>query len=81
MFALKRDTEERSIPDKMKYRKSTTQNTEGELYLRIGKRGIIINWASGKIFSPEKYTVLPLWLVSKCNTNLCPIEAAAGEVL
>ena len=43
MFALKRDTEERSIPDKMKYRKSTTQNTEGELYLRIGKRGIIIN--------------------------------------
>ena len=43
MFALKRNTEERSIPYKLKYLKSTTQNTEGELYLRIGKRGIIIN--------------------------------------
>ena len=43
MLALKRDTEERSIPDKLKYLKSTTQNTEGELYLTIDKRGVIIN--------------------------------------
>ena len=45
MFALKRDTEERSIPHKLKYEKSTTQsqNTEGELYL-----------SNGKIISPKK---------------------------
>ena len=55
MFALKCDTEERSIPDKLKYKKKTaTQNTEGELYLRIGKRGIVINWCSGKIISLKK---------------------------
>ena len=56
MFALKRDTEERSIPDKLKYRKkkNTTQNTEVELYLRIDKRGIIINWGSGKIISSQE---------------------------
>ena len=53
--------------------KSATKNAEGELYLRIGKRGIIINWGSGKI--------LPVWLVTKSDTNLCPIEAATGEVL
>ena len=28
--------------------KSTTQNTEGELYVRIVKREIILNWGSGK---------------------------------
>ena len=63
MFALKRDTEERSIPDKLKYRKkkNTTQNTEGELYLRIDKRRIIINWGSGKIISSQKT------LISECD--------------
>ena len=54
MFSIKRNTEEHSIPDKLKYRKSTTQNSEGELYLRIGKREIIVNWGSGKIMSPKK---------------------------
>ena len=56
MFALKRDTEERSIPHKLKYEKSTTQsqNTEGELYLRNGKRETIINWGNGKIITPKK---------------------------
>ena len=48
IFALKRDTEERSFRDEFKYRKSTTQNTEGELYVRIVKREIILNWGSGK---------------------------------
>ena len=61
--------------------KGTTQNTEGELYLRIGKKGIIINWSSGKIISPKKTTILPVWLVTKSNTNLCPTEAATEEVL
>ena len=36
MLALKRHTEDRSIPDILK--KGTTQNTEGELYLRIVKK-------------------------------------------
>ena len=66
--------------------KSTTQNTEGEPYLRTGKRGIIINWGSGKIISPKKNTILSVWLVTKININIininfCPIEAATGEVL
>ena len=54
MFALKRDTKEHSISNELKYRKSTNQNTEGELYLRIGKRGTIKNWGSGKIISAKK---------------------------
>ena len=54
MFSIKRNTEEHSIPDKLKYRKSTTQNSEGQLYLRIGKREIIVNWGPGKIKSPKK---------------------------
>ena len=54
MFALKPDTKEHSISNELKYRKSTNQNTEGELYLRIGKRGIIKNWGSGKIISAKK---------------------------
>ena len=69
-------------------KKSTTQNTEGELYLRTGKREIIINRGSGKIISPKKNTILSVWLVTKININiniininLCPIEAATGEVL
>ena len=36
MLALKRHPEDRSIPDILK--KGTTQNTEGELYLRIVKK-------------------------------------------
>ena len=60
MLDLKRDTEERSIPHKLKYEKSTTQNTEGELYLRNGKRETIINWGNGKIISPKKNTILPV---------------------
>ena len=68
-------------------KKSTTQNTEGELYLRTE---IIINRGSGKIISPKKNTILSVWLVTKININininiininLCPIEAATGEVL
>ena len=67
-------------------KKSTTQNTEGELYLRTGKREIIINRGSGKIISPKKNTILSVWLVTKININIininfCPIEAATGEVL
>ena len=69
-------------------KKSTTQNTEGELYLRTGKREIIINRGSGKIISPKKNTILSVWLVAKININiniininLCPIEAATAEVL
>ena len=61
MFALKRGTKERIIPHKLKYRKSTTQNTEGELYLRIGKRGIIRNWSSDKIIYPKTT------LLSQCD--------------
>ena len=57
MFSIKRDTEEHSIPDKLKYQKNTTQNSEGELYLRIAKRGIIVNWGSGKIITTKKNTI------------------------
>ena len=60
--------------------KSTTQNTEGELYLRPGKRGIIINWGSSTIISPKE-TLFSVWVVIKSYTNLCPIEAATGEIL
>ena len=61
--------------------KSTSQNTEGELYLRIRKREIIRDWDSGEIISPK------ITLFSQCNwwqesnTNLCPTEAATGGVL
>ena len=65
-------------PIKWNIEKSTTENTEGELYLRIGKRGIMINWGSGKIISLKKNTFLRVWLVTKSNTNLCPIKAATG---
>ena len=34
-----------------------TQNTEVEFYLRIGKRGIIINWGSSKRISPKTNTI------------------------
>ena len=81
MFALKRDTEERSIPDKLKYLKSTTQNTEGELYLTIDKRGVIINQGTGKIIPPKKDTILTVRLVTNNITNLFPIEAGNCEVL
>ena len=54
MFALKCDIEKCSIHDKLKYRDKHPQNKEGELYLKIGKRGIIINWGSCKIISPKK---------------------------
>ena len=81
MFALKRDTEERSIPYKLKYLKSTTQSTEGELYLRIGKRGVIINQGTGKIIPFKKNTILTVRLVTNSITNLFPIEAGNGEVL
>ena len=79
MFALKCDIEKCSIHDKLKYREKHPQNTEGQLYLKIGKRGIIINWGSCKIISPKKH-YLPVWLVTKGNTNFWPIEAAAGKV-
>ena len=54
MLALKRDTEECSIPDILK--KGTTQNTEVELYLRTVKKGILINWVLCKIISPKKHS-------------------------
>ena len=54
MLALERDTEERSIPDILK--KGTTQNIESELYLRIGKKVILINWVLCKIISPKKHS-------------------------
>ena len=52
MLALKRNTEDRSIPDILK--KGTTQNTESELYLRIVKKEILINPLLCKIISPKK---------------------------
>ena len=56
--------------------KSNTQNTEDELYLRIGKIGNILNWGSSKIISRKK-----LYSPSVINANFCPIEAATGKVL
>ena len=56
--------------------KSNTQNTEDELYLRIGKIGNILNWGSSKIISRKK-----LYSPSVINGNFCPIEAATGKVL
>ena len=53
MLALKRNTEDRSIPDILK--KGTTQNTESELYLRIVKKGILINPLLCKIISSKKH--------------------------
>ena len=82
MFALNCDSEEHSIPNKLKYWKNITQNTEVEFYLRIGKRGIIINWGSSKRISPKTNTTLPpVLLVTKSNTNLCRVGATTVEIL
>ena len=56
--------------------KSNTQNTEDELYLRIGKTGNIINWGSSKIISRKK-----LYSPGVINANHCPIGAVTGKVL
>ena len=59
MLALKRNTEDRSIPDILK--KGTTQNTESELYLRIVKKGILMNRLLCKIISPKKHSQCDCW--------------------
>ena len=59
--------------------KTTTQNTKVELYLRIGKIGIIINWGSGKIISPKKTLLFSQCYLWQIVILIFPLEKQPPE--